>query len=145
VETMVDESSGKRAARWILALFMIGIGITHFVATSAFVAIVPAWLPAPRLLVLVSGVCEIAGGVGLVVPGVQRAAAIGLVLLYVAVFPANVNMAVHHIDQLGVRLPAAALWARLPFQLVFIAWAWWLARAPRPRPASLSATPSSPR
>ena len=98
---------------------------------------VPAWLPAPHALVFVSGLAEVAGGVGLVMQPVQRAAAYGLILLYIAVFPANINMAVHHISPRGVHVSNALLWARLPFQLLFIAWAWWLSR---PSPASPSKT-----
>jgi uncharacterized membrane protein len=109
---------------------MLTAGVGHFVATDAFVAIVPAWLPAPRLLVYVSGVAELAGAIGLVIPRprLQRLAALGLIALYIAVFPANVNAAIHHIRQGGVEVPAALLWARLPFQALFIAWAWWLSR-----------------
>ena len=124
----MTQTRAKQAARWFLALFMVGIGIGHFLTTDAFAAMVPAWLPAPRLLVLVSGACEIAGGIGLLVPPLQRAAAIGLMLLYIAVFPANVNMALHHLSPPGMSVAPALLWARLPLQALFIAWAWWLAR-----------------
>lgn len=139
-QIIVGESGKKRAARWLLALSMIAIGIVHFVAPAGFVAIVPSWLPAPGLLVAVSGACEIAGGLGLLIPPVQRAAAFGLILLYLAVFPANVNMAVNHIAPEGHPLPEWALWGRLPFQALFIAWAWWLSRT---KPAPVSA--ESPR
>ena len=55
----------KNALRWVLSIFMVSIGIAHFVFTGDFVPMVPPWLPAPVLLVYVSGVAEIAGGVGL--------------------------------------------------------------------------------
>jgi uncharacterized membrane protein len=68
--------------------------------------------------------------VGLLVRPVQVAAAWGLVALYVAVFPANLNMAVNHIHQLGgMTVPEWALWLRLPFQGVFIGVAYWLSRS----------------
>ena len=108
---------------------MMGIGAMHFVAPANFVKIVPAWLPAPTALVLVSGFFEILGGVGLLVPRVRRAAGWGLVALYVAVFPANINMAVYDIQPDGLTIPQALLWARLPFQLGFIAWALWVSRS----------------
>ena len=96
------------------------------VMPDPFVRIVPAWLPAPLALVLVSGVFEILGGVGLLVPRARRAASFGLVALYLAVFPANVNMAIHHLTFDGVTpIPPALLWGRLPFQILFIAWALW--------------------
>ncbi len=112
--------------RVVLAVAMIAIGVDHFINPDFFVRIVPRALPAPLLLVHISGVCEILGGAGLLVPPVRRAAGVGLVLLYVAVFPANVNMVVH--PELGGSIPSWALWARLPLQLVFIAWALWASR-----------------
>jgi uncharacterized membrane protein len=113
----------RKRLRVVLAVFMVAIGIGHFAVPGPFVSIVPGFLPAPLLLVLVSGFFEVLGGVGLLVPRVRRAASFGLVLLYLAVFPANINMVVH--PELGAGVPLWALWARLPFQVVLIAWALW--------------------
>jgi uncharacterized membrane protein len=119
----------KRALRVVLAVAMVAIGIAHFANPDPFVKIVPAFLPAPLLLVQVSGFFEIAGGVGLLVERTRVAAAWGLVALYVAVFPANVNQAVNGISfDPAHPIPQALLWARLPFQALFIAWAWWMTR-----------------
>jgi uncharacterized membrane protein len=107
--------------RYVLAGAMVTVGLLHVVFPWWFVSIVPAALPAPFVLVVVSGVFEVLGGVGLLVPRARRAASIGLVLLYVAVFPANINMVVH--PALGHGIPEWLLWARLPLQAVFIAWA----------------------
>ncbi len=107
--------------RWLLALAMIIVGILHFVKPAGFVKIVPPALPYPLALVLISGTFEIAGGVGLLIPRVRRAAGIGLVLLYVAVFPANIYMTSHETE-----IPKWALYARLPFQAVFIGLALWV-------------------
>jgi uncharacterized membrane protein len=79
--------------------------------------------------VLISGVFEILGGVALLIPRSQVAAAWGLIALLVAVFPANVHMALH--ADAYPEIPAALLWARLPFQAVFIAWAYWYTRPKR--------------
>jgi uncharacterized membrane protein len=130
---MNGETRFKRAARWGMAALMLASGIGHFVLTDAYVAMVPAWLAAPRVLVWLSGVAELAGGVGLLAPwpALRRAAAIGIIALLVAVFPANVNMAIHQIPPFGLHASPAALWARLPLQALFIAWASWLARQPR--------------
>ncbi len=116
----------RRVFRWVLALAMMWIGILHFVKPEGFVKIVPSFLPAPLALVLVSGVCEVLGGLGLLIPRTRRLASIGLVLLYIAVFPANVNMAMHASEQ---TIPALLLWTRLPFQLVFIGLALWVGKA----------------
>jgi uncharacterized membrane protein len=130
---MHDERGFKRVARWAMVVLMVASGIGHFVITDAYVAMVPASFPSPRLLVWLSGVAELAGGIGLVVPwpSVRRAAAIGIIALLIAVFPANINMAVNHISPPGMQVSSAALWGRLPLQALFIAWAWWLARGQR--------------
>ncbi len=82
----------------------------------------PPALPAPRLLVLLSGAAEVAGGLGLLLPATRRGAAWGLLALLVAVFPANVYM-------LGLaaelRIPAWVLWARLPLQPLLMWGVWW--------------------
>ncbi len=120
--------------RWLLAVAMIGAGIGHFAMTDRFAMIVPPWLPWPRALVYVSGVAELAGGVGLLIPKLRRAAAWGLVLLYLAVFPANIHMAVHKIEPWGGHLSDFAQWARLPFQAVLIYWAWSYTRRHKRQP-----------
>lgn len=118
----------ETALRLLLAGFMIVAGVMHFIAPKGYIRIVPRWLPAPAALVAISGAFEILGGVGLLVPATQRWAAWGLVALFVAVFPANVNMAMNRIG-FGRRPPAPwLLWARLPLQAVLIAWAWWFTR-----------------
>lgn len=113
----------------VLAAGMITVGVLHFVDPEPFVRIVPPQLPAPLALVLVSGAFEILGGIGVLVPRSRRFAAWGLVALFVAVFPANVHMAVAGIQPVPDQpVPPWAAWARLPFQAVFVAWAWWFTR-----------------
>lgn len=118
----------KMLLRFVLSAVMVFIGVRHFLDPDPFVRIVPAALPAPRALVLVSGFFEILGGLGLLVPRTRRAAAWGLIALYVAVFPANVNMAINNLPLGDHVLPPVVLWLRLPLQAVFIAWAWWFTR-----------------
>lgn len=117
----------KPIVRVVCAVLMMGVGLLHFVNPDPFVRIVPAFLPAPLTLVYVSGFFEILGGAGLLVPRVRFWAAWGLIALYVAVFPANINMAVNQI-QMGAdgTIPVWAMWARLPFQALFIGLAFWL-------------------
>lgn len=107
---------------------MVVVGVVHFVRPEGFVRIVPAFLPAPLALVLISGAAEILGGLGLLVPRTRRLAAWGLIALYIAVFPANVNMALHRIPLGEAPVSPVFLWARLPFQALFIAWAYWMSR-----------------
>ena len=119
----------RRWSRPLLALVFVGAGVLHFVLTPYFVSIVPPSLPAPTWLVYISGICEILGGAGLLVPGVRRWAGIGLALLLLAVFPANVYMALHPEAIDWLTAPAWALWLRLPLQFVLIAWVLWAARS----------------
>ncbi len=122
----------RGALRLVLAVAMIAVGVLHFTSPDGFVRIVPRALPAPLVLVFVSGAFEILGGVGLLVPRVRRAASLGLVALYVAVFPANVNMAMNDLQLGSSHIPTALLWLRLPLQLVLIALALWVGRTPPP-------------
>lgn len=112
------------ALKWALAALMIFAGVMHFVSPVGFERIVPKALPAPRLLVYVSGVFEVLFGVGLLVAATQALAAWGLIALFVAVFPANVNMMLEDLPLGRTKLPRWAHWVRLPFQGVLIAWAW---------------------
>ncbi len=99
----------------------IAAGIAHFLFPGPYVKIMPPWLPAPLLLVYVSGFCEAVLGAGMF-SRLAPWAAWGLIALLVAVFPANVHMALH--QELTPKIPPAVLWARLPFQAVFVAWAY---------------------
>jgi uncharacterized membrane protein len=114
--------------RWTLTIFMVAAGANHFVNPPPYLGMMPEALPAHLALVYLSGVAEILGGLGLILPATRRLAAWGLIALFVAVFPANLNMAVNHLP-LGTRVvPAWALWARLPLQLVLIGWAYLFTR-----------------
>jgi uncharacterized membrane protein len=117
----------KIALKWLLALLFIAAGVRHFTHPDFYVKIMPPYLPWHYELVLISGAFEIIGGVALLVPRLQVAAAWGLIALLVAVFPANVHMALH--AEAYPEIPAVLLWARLPFQAVFIAWAYWYTRS----------------
>ena len=126
-----------KLSRYLMAALYVGAGTLHFVQPAVFARIVPPYLPAPRVLVAVSGAAEIAGGLGLLLPATRRPAALGLMLLLVAVFPANVYMARHNAALF--RLPAWAVWGRLPLQAVLIGWAWQVARRPVAQPENNAA------
>jgi uncharacterized membrane protein len=103
-----------------LALFFLGAGIMHFVKPAAYEATVPDPLPGHREIVYVSGVAEIAGALALLDRRTAPWAGWWLIALLIAVFPANVNMAVN--AQRFRAVPEALLWVRLPIQAVLIAW-----------------------
>jgi uncharacterized membrane protein len=110
------------ALKLLLAAVMILAGVMHFVSPRFYERIVPRVLPWPGLIVRVSGVCEVALGVGLLIPQTSRLAAWGLIALFIAVFPANVSQALRKLP-FG-KLPLWLTWARLPLQAGFIAWAY---------------------
>ena len=111
----------KRLTRAAGPTFVIA-GILHFVTPKTYESIMPDYLPAHRELVYASGVAEAAGGLGLLAssPKVRRYSAYWLVATLVAVFPANLQMALN--PEKYRQIPPAALWARLPLQLAFIRW-----------------------
>jgi uncharacterized membrane protein len=126
----------KTIANFLVAFAMVAIGVAHFADPDPFVRIVPELLPAPLFLVYVSGAFEILGGLGLLWSRTRRVASWGLIALYLCVFPANINMAINEIQlEPGGSLPVWAMWARLPFQLLFIATVWWLGKPVPSQPA----------
>lgn len=117
----------KLTLKYLFAILFIAAGSNHFFNTSFYLRIMPPYLPWPLLLVYLSGLFEIMLGGLLLIPGSMRAAAWGLIALLIAVFPANLHMAVNH--GLYPEYGETALWARLPLQLVLIAWAYWYTRS----------------
>lgn len=109
----------------ILGAFFVAARVLHFLKLPMYARIVPPWLPAHILLVQISGVCEVLGGVGVWLPAARRVAGIGLIGLLFAVFPANVFMATHSAAFSDLATPLA-LWFRLPLQIFAIGWVWWL-------------------
>lgn len=118
----------KHTLRGVLSVCIIIVGIIHFLVPEPFIKIVPGVLPYPAAIVYISGFFEILGGIGLLIPAVSQAAAWGLVLLFIAVYPANINMAVNHIHLENIPDGNWFQAIRLPFQFVLIAWAWWLTK-----------------
>jgi uncharacterized membrane protein len=117
----------QASARDALSLMLVFTGISHFrFMKEDFVRMMPPSIPWPRGLVYCTGLCEIAGAVGLLLPEFRRAAAYTLIAFFLAVLPANI-----HAARAGITLrgkPAISLWLRIPMQMLFIAIALWSAR-----------------
>lgn len=111
-----------------LGAAFIAAGALHFVRPAVYARIIPPFLPWPMALVYVSGVAEILGGIGVLIPALRPWAGLGLVALLVAVFPANVYMAVAP-ERAGFGIAPVLLWLRLALQAVLIVWVWWATRA----------------
>lgn len=120
-------ASWQASARDALSLMLIFTGVSHFTfMTEDFVRMIPPSIPWPRTLVYFTGVCEMAGAVGLLLPEFRRASAYALIAFFLTVLPANI-----HAARAGVTLrgkPATSLWLRIPMQILFIAIAFWSAR-----------------
>lgn len=117
---LATHSRWHLAALLGIAAFFVAGGLGHLLLAHFFVAIMPGYVPAPRLMVAISGACELAGAAGILWQRTRRWAGIGLLVLVVAVFPANLNMALHPSN-----FPAFDRWllvVRLPLQLVILAW-----------------------
>ena len=106
---------------------LVFTGVSHFTFMKEdFVRMMPPWIPWPRALVYFTGICEIAGAVGLLLPEFRRAAAYALIVFFLAVLPANI-----HAARAGVTLrgkPATSLWLRIPMQICSSPIAFWSAR-----------------
>jgi len=111
----------------MLAGFFVFAGTMHFVVPRAYEAIMPPSLPRHREAVVLSGIAEIAGGLAVIPPSTRRFARGWLLTLLLAVFPANVHMALNPEQVPGLdldRIPRWALWARLPLQPLAMLWVW---------------------
>ena len=120
-------SRTKRILLWVMAAAYVFAGFNHLMNPEFYVAIIPPALPNPEWLNVLSGLAEIVLGVFLLAePRVRALAAWGVIALLIAVFPANVYVALENVGTDGPGTGAgAANWIRLPFQALFVVWAWW--------------------
>ena len=119
---------GKHRAHFggILGIFIAFcfFGVGHFVQTDAMIEMLPDFLPARRLLVLNTGVVEIAIGVGLLVPATRRFAGLTAIAVLIGFFPVNVYAALNHTGMGGYVWGPEYLLIRLPLQVLLVAWTW---------------------
>ncbi len=109
--------------KYLLAFGFVLAGINHFVNAEFYLKMMPPYLPAHLFLIYLSGIFQIALGILLLIPKYTRLAAWGLIALLIAVFPANVYMAMN--AEIFPEFSRTALYLRLPLQIVLIAWAFW--------------------
>ena len=116
----------KTLTRFLLGALFILAGLNHFRSPGFYVGIMPPYLPWHLELVYISGVAEIVLGAMLLFRRWTVMAGWGLIALLIAIFPANLHMAMH--PELYPSIPAIALWLRLPVQGLLFAWAYWYTR-----------------
>jgi uncharacterized membrane protein len=117
--------AGRRRLRYGLAALYAVIGVVHLAATDTMLPLMPDWVPEPRLVILATGLCEIAGAAGLLTRRFRRAAATGLALYAVCVYPANLKHAFDHVHVAGIPDSWWYHGPRLAFQPVFVWMALW--------------------
>jgi len=113
----------RTVLRWVLAIVFVVVGVVHLTQPEILLPIVPNWVPAPRLSILVTGACEIAGGLALLTHRLRRLAGIMLALYAVCVYPANIKHAFDNIPLGGNHLSWWYHGPRLAFQPVIVWWA----------------------
>jgi uncharacterized membrane protein len=119
-------SRAKTIWRALIAAFFVFAGIMHFIKPDFYLAMMPSMLPHPIALIYISGVAEILGGAGLLIPQFRRFAAYGLIALLIAVFPTNIRMFVDSLHDHGWSLTTLILAVRLPLQFAFMALVNWV-------------------
>lgn len=117
------------ALKYLMAVFYVGAGVNHFLNTDFYLKIMPPYLPLHRELVYLSGIIEIALGLLVIVPKYTRLAAWGIIALLIAIFPANIHVALN--QHILPNVSPTFHWIRLPLQGVLVAWAYWYTREPQ--------------
>lgn len=117
----------KLVLKWLFGIVFVLAGINHFLNTDFYLKIMPPYLPRHLFLVYLSGVFEIILGALLLIPKFSSLAAWGLIALLIAVFPANIYMAMN--TELFPEINPLLIWLRLPIQFLLIAWAFWFTKS----------------
>jgi len=117
----------KVILKYLLAFGFVLAGINHFINADFYLKMMPPFLPAHLFLIYLSGVFEVALGILLLIPKFTRLAAWGLIAFLIAVFPANIYMAMN--AEIFSEFSRTALYVRLPLQIILIAWAFWFTRS----------------
>lgn len=121
-------STPKKILLYVMAAFYVFAGVMHFIRPDVYLPMMPPYLPWHKALILISGAAEVALGLAILNARLRPYAAWGIILLLIAVFPANVHIALNNVPLFGNPEGAGILnWVRLPLQGVLALWAWWYA------------------
>lgn len=111
--------------RFVIGGIFILAGLLHFIKPGMYISIMPDYIPYHKAMVYISGIAEVLGGVGIMITNLRTYASIGLILLLIAVFPANIDMAGKGYKNHGLTLYTWILIGRLPLQFLLIYWVYW--------------------
>ena len=112
----------KKLSLFVMSVFYVTAGVNHFWHLGFYLRIMPPWLPWHNELVVISGICEISFGLLLLFSSTRRLAAWSIILLLIAVFPANIQMLLNYLNESNPKLWISIL--RLPLQIILIWWAY---------------------
>jgi len=119
-------STPKRILLWVMAVFYIVAGLMHFIRPDFYMPMMPPYLPWHAGLIFLSGVAELVLGIAILIPSLRPLAGWGIIALLIAIFPANLHIALYNVPVFGNPEGAGIWnWVRLPIQLLLIWWAWW--------------------
>lgn len=118
----------KNNARIGTGLTFVFAGVSHFLIPDTFMKLMPPFVPFPMAMVYISGIFEILGGIGLIISKTKKAASYGLILLLLAVYPANIYVAIGNIQLGGFMSNSYYQWIRVFLQIPLIFWVWWTAK-----------------
>lgn len=116
------------AGRIAMACMLLFTGIGHFAFTKGMSMMLPDFVPYKELLVLATGVLELAGAVGLLIPATQRITSLMIIIFFILILPSNIYASVHHINYQTASYDGKGpeyLWIRIPMQVIFIFWVWY--------------------
>lgn len=123
--------------RWLASLFFIIAGANHFIMPDFYIAMMPSFMPFKEFFVVVTGIAEIVLGIAIQIPMLRRRAGMSLIGLLIAIFPANIYVALMQPPLPNLDYSPESMWWRLLLQPLFIAWIWWVAVKEVPAPVSV--------
>ncbi len=124
----------KKICLIILIIGYLVAGLNHFINPGGYISIIPTYLPYPKVLNIIAGICEMSFALLLISSKTRRYGAWGIILMLIAFMPVHINMIINAPMQVGSLLVTQTIaWIRIPFQVLFVMWAWWYTDADTPR------------
>ena len=122
----MNPSNIRTILRWFATLFFLVAGALHFVIPEFYLAMMPSFIPFQQFFIVLTGIAEMAGAIGIQIPKLRRLSGILMMILLVAIFPANIYVAIMQPSLPTLEYSAASMWWRLLLQPLFILWIWFV-------------------